>query len=50
MVDLMNISQQKEKISQSVLQALIDEKTDTWNLEHLFDIAAVSITAGAMAT
>lgn len=37
--DIISISKQKDKIRKAILQGLVTEQNDTWNLTHLFALA-----------
>src|SRR5688500_4672816 len=37
--DLLLLSNKKEKIRRTILQAIASEQDDTWSLTHLFDLA-----------
>lgn len=37
--DIISISKQKDKIRKAILQGLVKEQNDTWNLTHLFALA-----------
>ena len=44
--ELIELSNQKEKIRQAILKALATEKSDTWALNQLFDITALFAKQG----